>query len=204
MNKDHWYDGWFYDFFIAPNQDTMFKVIIDLLEPNSNIIDIGCGTGRFAFSVANKCKSVVGIDLSKKNIEKANLILSKKPNDKISFLHKSVSQLISEKNIFFNYAILTYVIHEVNEEDRIKLLKYISQLAEIIIIGDYLVPKPKGVWSLVNEIVEFAAGSNHYKNYKNYVNNGGIVHLANEAGLKISKEIKNKPQSSHIVVLKKN
>ena len=34
-NKDHWYDGWFYDNFIAPNQDRLFGQIKNLIEPNS-------------------------------------------------------------------------------------------------------------------------------------------------------------------------
>jgi hypothetical protein len=98
---------------------------------------------------------------------------------------------------------MTYVIHEVNEEERVKLLEDISKVADKIIIGDYLVPKPSGIWSVLNEVIEFAAGSEHYRNYKNYVRNGGLLSLANKAGLKIIKEIKNKPSTSHLVILKK-
>lgn len=63
-NKYHWYDGWFYDTFIAPNQDKLFSQIKELIESDSTIIDIGCGTGRLEFTLADKCKSVLGIDLS--------------------------------------------------------------------------------------------------------------------------------------------
>lgn len=34
INKNHWYDGWFYDLFIAPNQDRLFGQIIKLIEPS--------------------------------------------------------------------------------------------------------------------------------------------------------------------------
>jgi hypothetical protein len=47
-NKTHWYDGWFYDLLIAPNQDKLFQQIKNIIEPNKNIIDVGCGTGRFS------------------------------------------------------------------------------------------------------------------------------------------------------------
>ena len=202
-NKDHWYDGWFYDKFIAPNQDRLFGQIKDLIEPNSNIIDVGCGTGRFSFSVSDKCKSVLGIDLSTRNIERANLILAENPNDKISFQHKNISAIISGGKEHFDYAVMTFVIHEVDEEKRVNLLKEIAQVADKIIIGDYLVPKPKGFWSGLNEIVEFVAGSEHYRNYKNYSANGGIYYLANKAGFKIANEIKNQPSTSHLVMLMK-
>ncbi len=202
QNKNHWYDGWFYDVFIAPNQDRLFSLIKNIIESNTSVLDVGCGTGRFSFTIADKSESVLGIDLSTRNIEKAKSNLAKNPNEKISFAHSTISDLISQ-NLHFDYTVMTYVIHEVNEEERVKLLKDISNVADKIIIGDYLVPKPNGFWSLLNEVVEFAAGSEHYRNYKTYVRNGGLQDLVKKAGLKIIKEIKNKPSTSHLVVLKK-
>ncbi|MFH0735377.1 MAG: class I SAM-dependent methyltransferase [bacterium] len=203
-NKDHWYDGRFYDLFIAPNQDKLFKQIKNLIEPNSKVIDVGCGTGRFSFSAAEKCTSILGIDLSKRNIEQANHSLAKQHNNKISFQHKSISEIIFEKEEHFNYAVMTYVIHEVNEDERIKLLNEIFLIADKIIIGDYLVPKPNGFWGLLNEVVEFVAGNEHYRNYKNFTANGGIIGLVNKAGFRFISEIKNQPSTSHLVIITKN
>jgi len=202
-NKYHWYDGWFYDRFIAPNQDRLFGQIKNLIEPNSKIIDIGCGTGRFSFSISDKCKSILGIDLSKRNIERANHSFAKNQNEKISFQHKSVNDIISDGKEHFDYAVITYVIHEVDEGERVNLLNEISLVADKIIIGDYLVPKPNGFSSILNEIVEFAAGSEHYKNYKSFVANGGIDGLASKAKLNIISELKNQTSSSHLVILSK-
>ena len=202
-NKNHWYDGWFYDILIAPNQDQLFGQIKNLVDAQSKIIDVGCGTGRLEFSLADKCKSVLGIDLSKRNINRANLILLQHPNDKISFQNSNISEIINEGQTHFDFAILTYVIHEVDEEERINLLNEIALVADKIIIGDYLVPKPKGFGSSLSEVIEFIAGEEHYRNYKSYVANGGIYHLANKAGLKIIKEIVNQPLTNHIVMLAK-
>ena len=202
MNKDHWYDGWFYDKLIAPNQDRLFEEIIDLIEKDSTIIDVGCGTGRFSFSVSGNCRSVLGIDLSKRNIERAVRNHSENPDRKISFRHSSVDEIIADGEEHFDYAVITYVIHEVDESERVNLLRKISLVADKIIIGDYLAPKPDGFWGFINELVEFAAGSKHYRNYKSYLGNGGIYDLAEKAELKISVDIKNKPSTSHLVVLK--
>jgi len=202
-NKYHWYDGWFYDILIAPNQDKLFGQIKNLVEPQSTIIDVGCGTGRLEFTLADKCKSVLGIDLSERNIERAHLTLSKNPDQKISFQHSDISEIINSGNAHFDFAILTYVIHEVDEEVRINLLNEIGRVADKIIIGDYLVPKPKGFGSYFSEIIEFIAGAEHYRNYKSYVANGGIQYLANKAGLKIINEISNQSLTNHIVILAK-
>jgi SAM-dependent methyltransferase len=203
-NKNHWYDGWFYDKLIAPNQDQLFGQIRNLVDADSLIIDVGCGTGRLAFSLANKCKSVLGIDLSKRNIDRANLTLHQNPDSKISFENSDIKEIINKGQMHFDYAVLTYVIHEVNEEERINLLNEISQIADKIIIGDYLVPKPKGFRSYLSEIIEFIAGAEHYINYKSYVANGGIKSLANKAEFKIINEISNHPLTNHIVILAKS
>ena len=84
-NKKHWYDGWFYDLFIAPNQDTLFGQINSIIEPDKKIIDIGCGTGRFSFYFSGNSKSVLGIDLSRKNIKRANRNLVNNKNSNYRF-----------------------------------------------------------------------------------------------------------------------
>ena len=150
-NKNHWYDGWFYDKIIAPNQDKLFSQIKSLIEPDSEIIDVGCGTGRLEFTLAEKSKSVFGIDLSKRNIDRANLSLLQHPDVKISFQHNNLSEIISNGNVHFDFAILTYVIHEINAEERGNLLIDIAQVSDKIIVGDYLVPRPKGFGSYFSE-----------------------------------------------------
>ena len=202
-DKSHWYDGWFYDRFIAPNQDKLFEQIKNLIESNSKVIDVGCGTGRFSFLIADKCKGVLGIDPSKRNIARAKLSLSKKPNNKISFENGTLNQLLSEREEHFDYAVSTYVLHEINENERVNFLENISLIAEKIIIGDYLYPDKAGLLNAFNRVVEFAAGRNHYKNYRNFMAKGGIKKFASEAGLKVIAENKDQPSTSHLVVLSK-
>ncbi len=202
-NKYHWYDGRFYDTFIAPNQDKLFGQVKNLIQPDSVIIDIGCGTGRLEFTLGDKCKSVLGIDLSKRNIDRASLKLLDQPNEKISFKHNNLSEIIEEGQTHFDYAVLTYVIHEVNEEERISLLKEMAMVSDKIIIGDYLVPRPKGFGGFLSEVIEFIAGAEHYRNFKSYVAKGGVRYLADKTGLKIIEEISNQPLSNHIVIMVK-
>ena len=203
MDKTHWYDGWFYDRIIAPNQDRLFGHISNLIKAQSTIIDVGCGTGRFAFALANRSKSVLGIDLSRRNVKRAQLNLLHRPNHKISFLHRSLSEIIREEHIYFDYAVLTYVIHEVDEEERINLLNEVALVADKIIIGDYLVPKSNGFAGKISETIEFLAGREHYRNYKSYMEKGGIYYLANNARLKIINEQKYQSYNNHIVTLTK-
>jgi SAM-dependent methyltransferase len=203
VNKHHWYDGWFYDKFIAPNQDMLFGQIKNLIEPGCTVLDIGCGTGRLAFAISDKSKSVLGIDLSERNIRRALLTSTQKPNSRISFKHANLNGILNTGDLFFDYAIFTYVIHEVNESDRLNLLIEAARVSRKIIIGDYFYPRPTGLRGWLSEIIEFMAGRDHYRNYKSYMQNGGIHGLVRETGLKITSEITNQPSVNHIVVLHK-
>lgn len=44
----------------------------NLLNEESNILDVGCGGGKYTLAISEKCKSITGIDLSPKMIEYAN------------------------------------------------------------------------------------------------------------------------------------
>jgi SAM-dependent methyltransferase len=201
INKDHWYDGWFYDTWIAPNQDRLFGQIKDLLPPHSTVLDVGCGTGRLSFLLADTCPAVLGIDLSKRNIERAQRRLSRMPHRAVAFDHISVRELLSDRRKHFDYAVLTYVLHEVAAEDRAALLDDIARVADRVIIGDYLVPVPGGFWSLINEVVERVAGRDHYRNFKSYVARGGITGEIARTDMRLLQEFKGTPWTSHLVVL---
>ena len=200
-NKHHWYDGLFYDKLIAPNQDGMFRKIKNLIEPDSEVLDIGCGTGRLEFFLSDKCKKIIGIDLSEKNIVQAEKKLKKSNRENIYFKHIGFENFFKDNSLNFDYVITTYVVHELPNEERLSLLKGSSEISKKIIVGDYLVPGPKGMWKILNEVVEFAAGKDHYNNFKSFIKHNGIAGLLNESGLKIHQEIKNRPLTSHIAVL---
>jgi len=203
-NKKHWYDGWFYDFFIAPNQDKSFDIVKNLIHYNATVLDIGFGTGRLEFKIASKCKRIVGIDLSIKNVERARKNLSKTKIKNVEFYHSDIHQFAIRNIEKFDFAVLSFVIHEVDENLRCKILNEAANIADQVIIIDYEAPQPKGIWKYLNEIVEFAAGKNHYRNYKNYLKNNGINGLAEKCKLKIIKDINKKPVSSQITVLTKS
>ena len=202
-NKDHWYDGLFYDRLIAPNQDKAFRLLKNLIKNDSSVIDVGCGTGRLAFQLKDICNRVDGVDLSLGNINVALKKLNQTKSANVHFHHSDAEKFLKENNNKYDYAVISYVIHEMDESLRVNVLNSLANSVNKIIIVDYLAPKPESFLKYLNEVVEFLAGSDHYKNYKTYIKNGGISFLAAQGGFKIIKEIRNTPKSSHIAVLQK-
>ena len=201
-DKFHWYDGWFYDRFIAPNQDGTFRIMQGMMDKDSTVVDVGCGTGRFVFQAGDKFNSVVGLDLSSRNIKLANKYLSKTKKSNISFIHGNAEELQSHIEKKFDYSTISYVIHEMPLEIRLKILSNLKEISNEIIIGDYFVPQPSNKRGLANKVAEVLAGKDHFNNYKSFVKNGGLPGLIEEAGMTIARQKQGIHGTSHIVKIR--
>lgn len=201
-DKFHWYDGWFYDRFIAPNQDETFRIMQTMMEKNSTVIDVGCGTGRFAFQAGEKFNSVVGLDLSSRNIKLANQLLSRTTQPNVSFIHGNAEELKNHLDKKFDYSTISYVIHEMPEEIRLKILSNLKEISNEIIIGDYFAPQPFNRRGVSNKIAEVLAGKDHFNNFKTFVKNGGMPGLVEEAGMTILQQKQGVHGTSLIVKIK--
>ncbi|MFC2093118.1 class I SAM-dependent methyltransferase [Bacteroidota bacterium] len=198
-NLNHWYDGWFYNKYIAPNQDVTFVQLIEMIEEGSKVIDIGCGTGRFISQIADKVEKAVGIDLSLKNINFANKLRSKRNHKNIDFLHTDALHLSDLYKKQFDYAIVSYIIHEIDNSIRTLLLNELKKIAKNIIIADFTIPQPYNIRGLLNRTAEFFAGPEHFANFLSFTKAGGIQGLVSEVNLKIIEERKDTTKTSYIV-----
>jgi SAM-dependent methyltransferase len=200
-NKDHWYDGRFYDLIIAPHQDELFVRVKEIVKPHSTVLDVGCGTGRMAFQLADKCKQIDGVDLSRRNIDVAITKLAKHPAENIAFYHSDIFKFLGETSNRYDYAVLTYVVHEMDKSLRQAILAELAKAAHEIIIIDYLAPQPRTFGGFMNDLIEYVGGPDHYSNFNSFIASDGLSGLAKTAGLSIVKEVRNDPPATHILVV---
>ncbi|MEW9076985.1 class I SAM-dependent methyltransferase [Terrisporobacter glycolicus] len=55
--------------------DSQFLKLVsenDMINSNSQVLDVGCGSGKYSIALSNLCENIIGIDLSPKMIENAN------------------------------------------------------------------------------------------------------------------------------------
>ena len=189
QDKWHWYDGKLYSYLIDPCTEDVRKIISDLIEYNSNVIDIGCGTGSLAFYLSNKCEYVLGIELSKRMIDYANSIKIQNSVFNVDFLYGDAIKMssLTEKN--FDYAIFSLSLHEIESNSRVKSLEEAKKITNKIIIYDYLAEEKTSIRGLINSIIEFIAGKEHYINYKSFVREKGIFGLLEKNGFNVEKFI---------------
>lgn len=83
---------------------------------NKKILDIGCGTGRYALRLAEKSKEVVGTDVSEKSIEFAKKVANR--NNINNFKGIVTDYVIPYKN-YFDHVLVVNVIHHIDKLDLI-------------------------------------------------------------------------------------
>jgi SAM-dependent methyltransferase len=201
-NKDHWYDGRFYDLFIAPHQDPVFELLGKLIKERSSVLDVGCGTGRLAFQLRDKCVRFDGVDLSRRNVAIARQHLVVHPSSLTAFHHADIFQFLDGSERRYDYAVMTYVLHEMELGERIPVVRALAQAAHELVIVDYLVPLPRTLTGLLSILVERAAGRDHYRNFRTFVRTRGLSGLVDRAGLTIVEDIRGTPPGAHIVVVR--
>lgn len=187
IDKKHWYDGFFYSTFIDSGGSKLRRKISNLIPKGSNVLDVACGTGALVFQLAEKCERVIGVELSRKMIEFAK---GRNEFDNVLFYHMSGAGLSKKfKKDEFDYAIISFALHEMKPEDRIKVLKSMKRVAKNLIIVDFSAPLPSGFHSNMIRLVEFLAGKEHYNNHKSFIKLGGVKHLLKKAGITTLKEL---------------
>ena len=162
-----------------------YKFFTDRIHANDSVLDIGCGNGALAFSIATASNAkIVGIDINQKNIDKAE---SLHRHDNIQYITADATQKVLEGN--FDIVVLSNVLEHI--KDRISFLKYLldNTSASTFLIRvplfdrDWRVPLKKelGVeWRLdVTHETEYTVDS-----FLNEINLSGmqVVHLESKWG----------------------
>ena len=95
---------------------------------NLHILDLGCGTGRWAINIEEKISSYTGIDFCKNYIVLAKVFFKRKKN--YSFYEGSIlnpSEEILSKN--YNLIIINGTCMYMNDDDILTVFKYIKKIS---------------------------------------------------------------------------
>lgn len=203
LEKKNWYDGRIYAKLIDTQPIPFRFKILKYLDKNSTVLDVGCGTGGFTIEMAKVCKKVIGIDISKKQIEQARKYTKDTSFTNVVFKHSNAINISNEFNTNFDFAVFTLMLHEINHDNRLALLKEIGKVANAFIIFEYNIPHPYNLWGIGSRIIEFLAGWNHFSNFIDFKKRGGINNILEESGFQITNEKINSKNIFKIVTANK-
>ena len=181
---------WIYKLLIDPLTSGLRKGIHKMIEANSTVLDIACGTGSLLVEISADIKSGLGIDLNAPKIEQANNIIRKKYINNIKFMVADATQLESIFENKFDYVVLSLALHQFPEPLWSEILHQAIASARYVIIADYSVPVPGNLSGLLSRSIEGIAGAEHFNAYKSYVKANGPEGLCEKHKLKCIAEKK--------------
>lgn len=202
--QKHWYDGWFYARFIDTQESKIRRKIFSLIPDGSTVLDVGCGTGGFALKLSERSRSVTGVDVSEKMIRTARKRKEKAGAENVEFLCADATKLTDVLNQKFEYATMSFFLHELPPETRLKILQEVKQVADRILILDYHVPQPRSFWGSAVWLIEFFAGREHFRNFRNFLQLGGLNTLPEQVGLPVNYRRINRSKIFKVISVKSN
>jgi len=159
------------------------KELIELIEEESTLLEVGCGTGDLLFQSAHRIGYGYGIDIDHGMIEYAE---SKRKERCLNHLSFECIDALTMPPRQFDIATSTLCLHELPKQKACELLKYMVDNAKEVLIADYTEAKSRlGKMSI--EFDELISG--HYRNYRNYRKSGEIPCYAEEIGAIVRQEI---------------
>jgi len=92
------------------------------IESTSTVLDVGCGLGILACSLAQKNCRVYGIDIEEDNIKVAERLSEMLNVDKLCSFQKTDPNVLSFGANAFDYVVLSWTLHDIKLEDQGVLL----------------------------------------------------------------------------------
>jgi SAM-dependent methyltransferase len=193
------YDGWFYHLVVDPALARARRLVRDHVRQGSALIDMGCGTGALLFSLADRCPELVGVERSGRMWAYGRRRARALGLSRVRFLQGDATRLDFLPDGSFDYASATMVFHEMEREKRVPLLREMRRLARTLIIVDYRVPLPAGLSGIFIHLIEGLVGGDHYRNFRSFVDLGGLASLLMKQGLAVEEEFPLHGSSLHLL-----
>ena len=181
-----------YDTFIGPLTSGLRALGMKMFPPREGmaVLDIGCGTGAYLEHYQKAGCNVSGIDQSPSMLQVARNRLGESAD-----LYMGDASNMPYQDKEFDLIVMSTVLHEMPRAVRSAVIneakRTIKEDGRILLIDFHPGPiRPLKGWLYKSIItfIEFAAGGEHFKNYRDFIANKGLPALISTPGLLIDQE----------------
>ncbi|MEA3392546.1 MAG: class I SAM-dependent methyltransferase [Candidatus Marinimicrobia bacterium] len=189
MKKDISLNIRIYDPLLAKPLKPLRNAILEALpeDKDTRILDLCCGTGNQLLTLEQAgYKNLHGLDLD------PGMVAYAKQNSALIQYHEGDATNTSFPDASFDVVIISLALHEKDQALREKIFKEISCLLKpggYVLAADFAFDDKSTFWGrAMISVVEFNAGGEHYRNFKDYTRRGGLPNVLPE-GLFEYKEV---------------
>jgi ubiquinone/menaquinone biosynthesis C-methylase UbiE len=181
-----------YDRLFEPLNHGLRAIGVRMFPPyeGMTVLDVGCGTGVHLEHYQKAGCDVYGIDLSPSMLQVARKRLGEGAN-----LHRGDASNMPYPDKEFDLIIMSTVLHEMSRSVRSAVIKeskrIIKKDGRFLLIDFHQGPiRPLKGWlnKSIITLAEVSAGREHFKNYRDFLANEGLLGLISSHGLSIDKE----------------
>ena len=175
--KEYQYSAKLYDPVLSPWVRPIRHKITALIKQRGyrRILDVCCGTGEQLKILRDHGFEGKGIDLSEAMLDVAR----KGPNSADCTLGDATEMAYGDAH--FDLVMTTFALHEKRYESARKIIEEMVRLTveggDIILVDYELSDKTSRFYKMLIYLIEWIAGGEHYRNFKAYLEYGGLSYL---------------------------
>jgi demethylmenaquinone methyltransferase/2-methoxy-6-polyprenyl-1,4-benzoquinol methylase len=196
---DEYFFARFYDPFVDPYIRKIRHKVLNLAMKHrpENILDVCCGTGHQLKLLKKHGFIVTGLDLSDNMLK-----ISRKGKHAPVCIKGDATAMPFEDNSF-DMVTISLALHENTPETARNILLEITRIARVtgtIILIDYeITGKTRKDARIITRTIEWMAGGEHYRNFRQYIQIGGLDRLIEGLPLTLRDEFR---YAGHSLVVK--
>lgn len=167
------------------------------------MLDVGCGTGDQVFHYAQKGAIATGVDQNPNMIELAER--NKKRQGFNSTFRVAGADKLPFPDGYFDCASISLALHEMERGERNKAVAEMKRVVKkkgTLIFTDFQAPLPKNSIGYLIKTVEFIAGRENHKCFRDYISHGGLKGILKENRLEVQEEALLKSGNVQIIKVK--
>jgi ubiquinone/menaquinone biosynthesis C-methylase UbiE len=152
----------------------LYTIYFSRMKAGDRVLDVCCGTGDQTFHYARAGIMATGIDLDPNMLKLAGK--EKRKTTNVSFQRADACYLPFKDNSF-DYASISLALHEKERAARDKIISEMKRVVRkggALIFLDFQVPPPKKMLPYLVRVLEFFAGRNHHRCFRDYLAQGGL------------------------------
>lgn len=185
VNMGWSFNGMMYQLLIDPLISGLRRSVTGHAAPSDRVIDVACGTGALTLSLASRSAHATGIDLSEDMIITARRAAERRGITNVSLELHDASDLSCYADKQFDLAVASMAMHQFEAGLAVRILAEMGRIAKKVIIADYNCPMRRNLPAALAWSIEYLAADDHYRNFRIYMQNGGMPWLARQAGIEM-------------------
>jgi ubiquinone/menaquinone biosynthesis C-methylase UbiE len=168
------------------------------------VLDVACGSGDQVFHYAQKGAIVTGVDENPNMIELAEKNWERFRFNQATFDIAGATDLPFPDG-YFDIVSISLALHEMERDERNKAISEMKRVVKkkgTLMFIDFQVPLPKNSIGYFIRAIEFIAGRENHKCFRDYLAQGGLKGILEKAGLKLEREVLLKSGNIQVIKVK--